>query len=123
MIMVTAILIPIICFYFYLLTKKEMKEHDEKWLAAGNVREEAILIGEIKSIDESKERYYYHRYLLVQTIKLQTDAKIITAKRMTPVTKNMEKCLFTPGHFIRLYGSWEGITFLFNRFDSKTPNG
>ncbi|MDF2858769.1 MAG: hypothetical protein K0Q87_4620, partial [Neobacillus sp.] len=39
--MVTAIVIPIICLYFFWLTKKEIEEHDIKWLAAGEVKQEA----------------------------------------------------------------------------------
>jgi hypothetical protein len=74
--MVTAIVIPIICLYFYWLTKKEMKEHDRTWITAGDVRHEAVLTGEIKSIEEEKERFYYHRYIYVQTIQLQTATKL-----------------------------------------------
>ena len=45
--MVTAIVIPIICFYFYWLTKKEMRESQQKWLQLKTVAEEAVISGEI----------------------------------------------------------------------------
>jgi hypothetical protein len=114
--MVTAIVIPIICLYFYWLTKKEMKEHDRKWIAVGDVHHEAILTGEIKSIEEEKERFYYHRYIYVQTIHLQTATKLITAKKITPLTKNLIKESFTIGDVVRLYGSWGNNKFLFNQY-------
>jgi hypothetical protein len=114
--MVTAIVIPIICLYFYLLTKKEMKEHDEKWVKAGDVTHEAVLTGEIKSIVEEKQRFYYHRYLYVQTLQLQTSTKLITAKKITPLTRNLIIESFTIGDIIRVYGSWESNKFLFNQY-------
>ena len=77
--MVTAILIPIICLYFFWLTRKERIENDRKWLETGNVRQEAVVTGEIKGITEEKQRFYYHRYIVVQSIKLQTSTKVITA--------------------------------------------
>jgi hypothetical protein len=115
--MVTAIVIPIICLYFYLLTRKEMKENDIKWLAAGDIKQEAMLTGEIKSIHEEKQRFYYHRYLYVQEIKLQTDSKIVKVRKVTPIRKNIEIEPFTIGEVIRIYGSWTGSYFHFKHFD------
>lgn len=115
--MVTAIVIPIICLYFYWLTRKEMKEQDEKWLAVSKIPQESILVGEIKNLTEEKQRFYYHRYIFVQTLKLQTSTKLITAKKMTPLTKNREVHSFTVGEKIRLLGKWEGSTFLFSHFE------
>lgn len=114
--MVTAIVIPIICLYFYWLTKKEMKEHDRKWITAGDVSHETVLTGEIKSIVEEKERFYYHRYIYVETIQLQTATKLITAKKITPLTKDLIKENFAIGDVIRLYGSWENNKFVFNQY-------
>jgi hypothetical protein len=117
--MVTAIVIPIICLYFFWLTRKEMKEQDEKWLAVGNVREEAVLTGKIKSIVEDKQRFYYHRYIFVQTISLQTDTKLITVKKITPLLKEIKMESFTVGEVIRVYGSWEGSIFLFSHYEME----
>lgn len=119
--MVTAIVIPIICFYFYWLTKKEMKENDEKWLASGNVKREAKLAGEIVSIAKEKQRYYYHRYIYIQTLKLQTGSKTVTAIKITPSTKNIKLAPFAIGDRIIIYGSWEGSKFLFNDHETETP--
>ncbi|MFJ5713435.1 hypothetical protein [Neobacillus sp. NPDC093127] len=117
--MVTAIVIPIICLYFFWLTRKEMKEQDEKWLAVGNVREEAVLTGKIKSIVEDKQRFYYHRYIFVQTINLQTDTKLITAKKVTPIVKDIKIESFSVGKVILVYGSWEGNKFIFNHYEME----
>ena len=115
--MVTAIVIPIICLYFFWLTRKEMKEQDVKWLAAKNVRQEAVITGEIKSIVEEKQRFYYHRYMYVQTLKLQTASRLITAKKVNPVSKNVKIDTFTVGEVIRAYGSWDGSKFLFSHYE------
>ncbi|WP_066318042.1 hypothetical protein [Bacillus sp. FJAT-29814] len=114
--MVTAILIPIVCFYFYWLTKKEMKEYDQKWLAAGDIAHEAVLKGIIKGVRAEKQRYYYNRYLYVQILSLQTDGKIITVKKMSPLTKDTKPDNISVGEIITVYGSWEGNTFLFNEY-------
>jgi hypothetical protein len=118
--MVTAIVIPIICLYFFWLTRKEMEEHDIKWLAAGEVKQEAMLTGEIKSINEEKQRFYYHRYLYVQEIKLQSDSKIVKVRKVTPIRKNIIIEPFTIGEVIRIYGSWRGSYFHFSKFEQLT---
>lgn len=115
--MVTAILIPIICIYFYWLTKKEMKEHDRKWLTAGDIAHEAVLKGIIKGVRAEEQRFYYNRYIYVQTLSLHSDGKIITVKKITPFTKEMKPDHFSVGETIRVYGSWEGSAFLFNQFE------
>ncbi|MFL6562238.1 MAG: hypothetical protein ACJ8MO_39830 [Bacillus sp. (in: firmicutes)] len=114
--MVTAIVIPIICLYFFWLTKKEMREHDTKWLDTGHVQQEAIIIGEIKSIIEEKQRFYYHRYIYVQSLKLQTDTKLVTAQKITPITNTFNKESFKVGVVIRVYGKWDQNKFIFNQY-------
>jgi hypothetical protein len=115
--MVTAILIPIICLYFYFLTRKEMKVHDEKWLKAGDVHHEAILTGAIQGILEEKQKFYLHRYILVQELKLQTDTKLIPIKTITPLTKNPDIKYFKTGDVIKVFGKWEGNQFYFNKYE------
>jgi hypothetical protein len=114
--MVTAVVIPIICLYFYWITRKEMKLNDSKWLAAAEVKKEAVLTGEIKSINREKQRFYYHRYILVYELTLQTESKLIKAKKIIPIKNNIELVTFSIGEVIRIYGSWEGNHFLFNEY-------
>jgi hypothetical protein len=115
--MVTAILIPIICFYFYLVTKKEMKENEQKWLNLSNIHEEAIVSGKIIQLAVTRTRYYYHRYIDVINIQLQTDTKIIQVKRVTPHIKQTEHVSLKIGDKVRLYGNWKENEFQFLRFD------
>jgi hypothetical protein len=117
--MVTAIVIPVICLYFYWLTRNEMKEQDVKWLAASHVRQEAILTGEIKSVVQEKQRFYYNRYIFIQTIKLQTANKVISVQKVTPITKNVKIDSFTVGDVITVSGTWEGSKFLFSHYEIK----
>jgi hypothetical protein len=114
--MVTAIVIPVICLYFYWLTKKEMKENEAKWANAGRVKHEAIVTGEIKSINEEKQRFYYHRFIYVQTLKLQTPTKLIMVQKITPITKDFQKESFGVGDVIRVIGKWDHSKFLFNEY-------
>ncbi|MFJ5761706.1 hypothetical protein ACIQAA_21845 [Neobacillus sp. NPDC093182] len=114
--MVTAVVIPIICLYFYWITRKEMKLNDSKWLASADVRKEAVLTGEIRSINREKQRFYYHRYILVYELTLQTETKLIKAKKIIPLKNNIELDTFSIGEVIRIYGSWEGNHFHFNEY-------
>ena len=100
-----------------------MKEQDTKWLNAGNVRLEAVITGEIKSIVEERQRFYYHRYIFVQSLKLQTSSKLTTAKMITPIKKGAKINSFTKGDVIRVYGSWEGSAFLFNHYETQKSSG
>lgn len=115
--MVTAIVIPIICLYFYLVTKKEMGKQDQKWLETGKIRHESMITGEIKDRTDTKQRYYYNRYLYVQELKLQTDTKVMTVKKITPLTKDVQIEPFQTGETIRAYGSWKNNQFYFNDYD------
>lgn len=115
--MVAAIVIPIIILYFYFITKKDMKEHDRKWLETGQIVQEAVLSGKIKNQTESKQRFYYNRYIYVQEMQLQTETKLITVKKITPLTKNAEILPFQLGERIRIYGRWVDKQFYFNRYE------
>ncbi|MFS0778766.1 hypothetical protein ABC255_22505 [Neobacillus sp. 3P2-tot-E-2] len=115
--MVTAVVVPIICLYFYWITRKEMKLNDSKWLAAAEVKKEAALTGEIRSINREKQRFYYHRYILVYELTLHTETKLIKAKKIIPLTNNIELDTFSIGEVIRIYGSWEGNHFHFNEYE------
>jgi hypothetical protein len=114
--MVTAVVIPIICLYFFWITRKEMKLNDRKWLALADIQKEAVVTGEIRSIRREKERFYYHRYVLVYELTLQTETKLIKAKKIIPIKNNMEIASFSIGEVIRIYGSWEGNHFHFNEY-------
>jgi hypothetical protein len=93
-----------------------MKLNDSKWLAAAEVKKEAVLTGEIKSINTEKQRFYYHRYILVYVFTLQTETKLIKAKKIIPLKDNIELDSFSIGEVIRIYGSWEGNHFHFNEY-------
>jgi hypothetical protein len=120
--MVTAIVVPIVIFYFYWLTKKEMKEQDKKWLACSQIAQESVLVGKIKSITTEKQRFYYHRYNYVQEMRLQTETKLVTIKKSTPITNNVRIEPFEMEETIRVYGRWEGPHFLFSYFERISPS-
>lgn len=115
--MVTAVLIPIICIYFYLVSKKELKENEKKWLNLTNLHEEAIVSGKIISLNESKKRFYYHRNIQIVQIQLQTETKIIQVQRVVPYTNQKTDLPFIIGDRVRLYGNWQENEFHFLRFD------
>ena len=120
--MVTAVVIPIICLYFYWITRKEMKLNDSKWLATAEVKKEAVLTGEIKSIHQEKQRYYYHRYIFVHELKLQTETKVISAKKISPIRNNTKIDTFSIGEIIRIFGCWEGNHFHFTEYEVIQKN-
>ncbi|MDR6998032.1 hypothetical protein [Neobacillus niacini] len=94
-----------------------MKKQDTKWLSLENIRQEAVAAGEIKSIFEEKQRYYYHRYIFVQEIKLQTETRQINVKKITPLTKTAVIETFQVGEFLKVYGCWENSHLVFSHFE------
>jgi hypothetical protein len=114
--MVTAVVIPILCLYFFWITRKEMKLNDSKWLASAEVAKEAVLTGEIISINKEKQRFYYHRFILLYELSLQTETKLIKAKKIVPIRNNTEMATFSVGDVVRIYGSWVGNHFHFNEY-------
>jgi hypothetical protein len=114
--MVTAVVIPILCLYFFWITRKEMKLNDSKWLASAEVAKEAVLTGEIISINKEKQRFYYHRFILLYELSLQTETKLIKAKKIVPIRNNTEMVTFSIGDVVRIYGSWVGNHFHFNEY-------
>lgn len=115
--MVTAILIPIICFYFYWKTKKEIKENDKEWGNLINIKEEAIVSGKVISLVDSKKKFYYHRYIQVTDIQLLLDTKTISVKRIIPYTKQEDTFDIKCGDYVRLYGNWQENDFRFLRYE------
>ncbi len=113
--MVAAVIIPILCIYFFWITRKEMKEQDRKWLKAGVVPEEAVFVGEIKEITNEKQRFYYNRYLFVQELKLQTETRRLTVKKVTPITKPFAPETFQVGEKVSVFGGFRGDQFYINQ--------
>ncbi|MFP7296007.1 hypothetical protein [Neobacillus niacini] len=120
--MVTAVVIPILCLYFYWITRKEMKQNDQKWLKSAEVKKEAVLTGEIKSFNPERQRFYYHRYILVYELSLQTETKLVRARKIIPIRNNIQIETFSVGEVIRIYGSWKGNVFQFDEY-SKVKKG
>ncbi|PLR97409.1 hypothetical protein [Bacillus sp. T33-2] len=117
--MVTAIVIPIIFIYFYWLTRKEIRENHEKWLQLEHVPEEAVITGKILELTEARERFYYHRFNHVLNIKVQTDDKILTVKKITPIREGATFPEITPGEHVRFYGNWKEGYFQVGRIEGK----
>jgi len=115
--LVTAILIPLICLYFLWLSIREAKENEKKWLKAGKAKEEAIVEGMITSVTLEKQRFYYHRYLIVQELAMKTASGMVKARIIMPLTKDSVLKEYQPGHSFRLYGSWQKNWFHVNRVE------
>lgn len=116
--MVTAIVIPILCIYFFWITKKEMNKQKEKWLQLEHIVEEALVVGIIKEINEERQRFYYHYYVLVTDLVIQTEHKPLRVRRMIPLNKHAQPLLhYQIGNKVRIFGNWKEDIFLFNRIE------
>lgn len=115
--MVTAIVIPIICLYFFWLTKKEMRESHQKWLQLKEVHEEAVISGEIVQISGQKQRFSYYRFVYVLELAIQTERKKWQVKKLFPIEKDFQIPDLTIGEFVHIYGNWKQGDFLVNRFE------
>lgn len=115
--MVTAIVIPIICIYFYFITKKELRESHQKWIQLKNVPEEAMITGRISNVNVSKQRFSYHRFVYVIDIKIQADHSRWDVKKMIPIDGNVQLPQLHQGENVRVYGNWKEDFFLVSRIE------
>lgn len=116
--MVTAIVIPIIIIYFFIISKRDLQTHTEKWLALEDVYEEASIAGKIHRMSEKKERFYYHRYVHILELTLLNNHKATVVSMVTPITKG--KIItndFQLGDEIRVFGNWKEGHFRFKRYE------
>ncbi len=116
--MVTAIVIPIIIIYFYLISKRELQFHTDQWLRLEQVYEEAVVTGKVHQINITKERYYYHLYIHIVELKLIHNGTTTVVSKITPIIKG--KILtndFQIGDEVRVYGNWKDGHFRFGRYE------
>jgi hypothetical protein len=116
---VTAIVIPIIIIYFYIISKRELRTHTEQWLALEKVYEEAIVTGKIQHISMRKERYYYHRYVHILELTLINNHTTTVVTKITPIVKGKDLSSdFQLGDEVSVYGNWKEGNFRFGRYES-----
>ncbi|MCM3600315.1 hypothetical protein M3175_06190 [Robertmurraya korlensis] len=116
--MVTAIVIPIIIIYFYIISKRELQSHTEQWLALEQVYEEAIVTGKINQIKIRKERFYYHRYVHIVELTLINNQTTTIVSKITPMVKGIILTNdFQLGDEVRVYGNWKEDHFRFGRYE------
>ncbi|MBS4189095.1 hypothetical protein KHA94_02545 [Bacillus sp. FJAT-49705] len=116
--MVTAIVIPLICIYFYWLTKKEMRDSHQKWLLLKNVAEEAMISGEIVHISGQKQRFSYHRFVYVHELTIQSELKKWKVKKIIPIEKGFQISHLKIGTIVRIYGNWKKDYFVVSRIQN-----
>ncbi|QED47415.1 hypothetical protein [Cytobacillus dafuensis] len=117
--MVTAIVIPLICIYFFWLSKKEMRESHQKWLLLKNVSEEAMISGEIVHIGGQKQRFSYNRFVYVLELTIQSELKKWKVKKIIPIEKNFSIPDLKTGAFVQIYGNWKKDYFVVSRIQNK----
>ncbi|AGX03723.1 MULTISPECIES: hypothetical protein [Bacillaceae] len=113
--MVTAIVIPIICLYFFWVTRKERRNSEAEWRSIGMVPEEAVIEGKVTALHLEKQRYYHHLYVWVLEMRLQASAKTIIARKLQAADQEFRYPGFKEGEFIILFGKWQKDIFIVNR--------
>jgi hypothetical protein len=113
--MVTAIVIPIICLYFFWVTKKERRYYETEWESIGTVPEEAMIEGKITRLHLEKQRYYYHLHVWVLEMRIQAAAKTTIARKLEAANKDFKNPGFKEGDHIILFGKWQKEIFIVNR--------
>ncbi|WP_071459328.1 hypothetical protein [Bacillus massilinigeriensis] len=113
--MVTAIVIPIILFYFYRKTMNEIKRHDKEWEAMETFSEEASVTGVVLDASSYKERYYLYRYNHVLSFRIRCGQNIIVVKKTIPIKNGINLPTVQKGEKLLLFGRWEERYFQVNR--------
>lgn len=115
--MVTAIVIPIICLYFFWLTRKEMRESQQKWLQLKTVAEEAVITGEVVQLSGHKQRFSYYRFIYVLELTILTESKKWQVKKIIPIERDFQIPSITLGDKVHVYGNWKENYFQVNRIE------
>jgi hypothetical protein len=110
--MVTAIVIPILILYFYWITKKEKAKQRREWEMLDQVRLEARIQGTITDLSTVKKRYYHEMYMMVTTIRLQTNDRTVTSVLRKPYTQDWKEMILHPGNTVMMEGQWEKDIFI-----------
>ncbi|WP_078381019.1 hypothetical protein [Sutcliffiella halmapala] len=110
--MVTAIVIPILIFYFYWITKKELAKQKQNWQTLEDIKHEARVEGSITNISIVKKRFYHQYYIMVTTLQIQNQTQIYTVIRKQPLTDSWEPMPLNQGDHIVVYGHWEEDFFV-----------
>lgn len=110
--MVTAIVIPILILYFYLITKKEKAKQRRKWEMLDHVRLEARIQGTITELSTVKKRYYHEMYMMVTTIRLQSNDRNVSVVFRQPFTQDWKEMNLQPGNAVLVEGRWEKDLFI-----------
>lgn len=120
--MVTAVVIPIIFFYFLYITIKERKKRIQKWNEIGNVREESIVRGKILQVYSATERYIGNYYISKTTLLIMTSNGSVKASVQSPIISESKQYEFEHNTFITCYGQWKGSSFHFQRYQIEEKN-
>ncbi|PLT27705.1 hypothetical protein [Peribacillus deserti] len=119
--MVTAIVIPAICIYFFWLTKRELKAQESKWKSLGYVNEDYLVKGKVVSMKSEKQKFHYGRYIYVFTFVIATDSGRITAIKKLPAREDNDfpSMPFQTEERVLVYGEWREHQFVINRIDKQ----
>lgn len=121
--MVTAVLIPLIFLYFFVVAVKERKKRYEEWLQINSIREVAFLEGEIKQIYSRVENYVGKNKIYIVQLLIKGKHSSVKAFSKTPITTdNLPSHEFIEGQQILCYGYWEQESFVFSRYEIKKLN-
>lgn len=110
--MVTAIVIPILILYFYWITKKEKAKQLREWEMLDHVRLEARIQGTITDLSTVKKRYYHEMYMMVTTIRLQTNDRTVPVLLRQPFTQDWKEINLQSGNTVLVEGQWEKDMFI-----------
>ncbi|MFD1735688.1 hypothetical protein ACFSCX_03835 [Bacillus salitolerans] len=120
MILVTAIVIPLIFFYFLHLTIENRKKRHEEWLRLAEVKELAVIAGEVKQSLSKIERFAFDYKIVVERYVLKGSKQSFKAIRRIPITSDSIPPTIKEGEQITCYGYWEKDTFIFNRYTARS---
>ncbi|KQL18966.1 hypothetical protein LIS82_10605 [Cytobacillus solani] len=117
--MVTAIVIPIICLYFYWIAKRDMRDSMEKWEDLKSVAEEAIIYGEIKEVTGSKQRFSYYRFVYILELSIQMEQRKWIVRKVIPIEKGVTMPKVEKGDYVHVYGNWKQDYFQVSRVEKR----
>jgi hypothetical protein len=118
--MIAAIVIPILFLYFLYITLKERKRKYEEYLKLDDIKEEALISGQIIQINTKSKTFVGEHDVTITSILLigenSTQYKAVKTSPSTTTTPTLKE-----GFQVVCYGYWKKDLFIFYRFKTIDP--
>ncbi|MBU8907145.1 hypothetical protein [Desertibacillus haloalkaliphilus] len=117
--LVAAIVLPALFLTFFIIVKRDQKEHIKKWEQIGTIEEAKVLSGQVSRFHIDKKRFYQSMFIWSIELMISNDAgqhKVIIEQ---PMKQENQPLTVKANDLVVAFGQWQGDYFYANRVEIK----